>query len=104
MAMQLLNRQLGICQFEPLLPGMMNLHRATHGVLPGACGLPPMLAALDRVWTADNAVSPPISPVILTSFGDLEEELKRGYKLVTAGEFLCQACWSENTSFVNFEG
>lgn len=87
MAMQLLNRQLGICCFEPLLSSMMDLHRATHASLPGMCGLPPMLAALDRSWNADNAVSPPVAPVILTSFSDLEDELKKGYKLVTAGEF-----------------
>lgn len=86
MAMQLLNRQLGICCFEPLLSSMMDLHRATHASYPGMSGLPPMLAALERSWNSDNAVSPPVAPVILTSFSSLEENLKKGYKLVTAGE------------------
>ncbi|GMH39915.1 hypothetical protein BSKO_07819 [Bryopsis sp. KO-2023] len=86
-AMRLLNRQLGICNFDPLQPYMMNLHRATHASLPGLCGLSPMVTTLDKSWSADEPVAPPVAPVSIYTLAALEDELKKGYKLVTAGKF-----------------
>ncbi len=51
-AMSLLHRQLGAADFEPLRPYFLDLHVASHGVLPGVAGTPALLAHIDR-WAAE---------------------------------------------------
>jgi len=86
-AMSLLFRQLGVVDFEPLKPHMLDLYNASHGCLPGLQGIPPVVVGLDRSWNRDAPTQPPSSPTLLYTIAGLEEQLKAAYKLVTEGKF-----------------
>lgn len=86
-AMSLLHRQLGVSNFEPLKPYFMELYTAAFASVPGLQGLPPVLAHLDRTWSAEASTQPPSAPTLLYSLGSLEDSLKAAYKLVTEGKF-----------------
>ena len=47
-AAKLLNRQIGIVNFEPLVPAMRSMFRATHAVVPTLPGVPPTAVPLMR--------------------------------------------------------
>eukprot|EP00210_Caulerpa_lentillifera_P008992 g8582.t1 len=86
-AMRLLNRLLGIVDFSPLKPFMLQLYRGVQTSLPGVCSVPSTAAYLDRNWDPEKHNGPPASPATVFSLEMMEEEVKRGYKLVTAGKF-----------------
>ena len=85
--MRLLNRQLGITNFAPLKPFMVQLYRGAQLAVPGLCSLPSSVAYIDRSWDGDAQSSAPVAPAVVFTLEMLEEEVKRGYKLVTVGKF-----------------
>lgn len=86
-AMRLLNRQLGITNFAPLKPYMLQLFRGAQLSVPGVCSVPSLVAYLNRTWDSEAPRSAPQSPATIYNLEALEEEVKKGYKFVTAGKF-----------------
>mmetsp|Transcript_11360 Transcript_11360/g.13438 ORF Transcript_11360/g.13438 Transcript_11360/m.13438 type:complete len:1222 (-) Transcript_11360:338-4003(-) len=86
-AMRLLHRQLGVVNFAPLKPYMLDICNGSHGILPGLAGLEPVTTPFGQTWTAEDAVAPPAAPAMLNTLSSLEDQLKDAYKLTTAGKF-----------------
>jgi coatomer protein complex subunit alpha (xenin) len=86
-AMRLLERQLGIVNFEPLRPYFLELHAGAAASLPLIPGVPPISAPLDRNWHGDAGATPPAAPALVYSLVGLEEGLKKAYRSVTEGKF-----------------
>jgi len=61
-AMQLLNRQVGAVNFEPLKPRFMEIYQASKTYLPATVGLPPLVNYVRR--TVDETDSRRILPAI----------------------------------------
>lgn len=61
-AMQLLNRQVGAVNFEPLKPRFMEIYQATRTYLPASTGLPPLVNYVRR--TLDATDSRKVLPLI----------------------------------------
>jgi len=53
-AMQLLNRQIGAVNFEPLKPRFMEIYQATRTYLPASTGLPPLVNYVRRTLDATD--------------------------------------------------
>ncbi|XP_054777832.1 coatomer subunit alpha-2-like [Prosopis cineraria] len=86
-AMRLLNRQLGIKNFAPLRSMFLDLYTSSHSYLLGFSSAPIITLAVERGWTdssSPNVRGPPALPFKLSQ---LDEKLKAGYKLTTAGKF-----------------
>ncbi|KAI9797473.1 MAG: hypothetical protein M1835_000415 [Candelina submexicana] len=77
-AMQLLNRQVGAVNFEPLKPRFLEIYQASRTYLPAATGLPPVQNFVRR--TVDESDSTKVLPLIPR---DLESvaasDLQNGY-------------------------
>jgi coatomer protein complex subunit alpha (xenin) len=87
-ALRLLSRQLGIVNFAPLKPLLLDAALASHAaLLPLAPGQSPLWLPLGRGWSADAPVGPPSSPALFTTLTGLEDQLKAAYKLTTEGKF-----------------
>jgi len=86
-AMRLLNRQLGIKNFEPLKNIFLDLHLASQTLLPTLVSVPVLPLFLDRGWTDSSQVNTKGSPAILTKLSSLEEKLKVAYTATTGGKF-----------------
>jgi coatomer protein complex subunit alpha (xenin) len=86
-AMRLLNRQLGIKNFEPLKSIFLELHLASHTSLPTMVSFPVLPLALERGWS--ETASPNIRglPALVYKLSSLEEKLKVAYKTTTEGKF-----------------
>ena len=54
-AMQLLNRQVGAVDFEPLKPRFMEIYQATRTYLPASAGLPPLVNYVRRTLEATDS-------------------------------------------------
>lgn len=87
-AMRLLNRQLGVCNFEPLKQLFLDVAAASH------CAMPPLLGVggaswlpVGRGWVPESLPGPPSAPSLFLSLPQLEEQLKAAYKLTTDGKF-----------------
>lgn len=81
MAMQLLNRQVGAVNFEPLKPRFMEIYQATRTYLPASVGLPPLVNYVRR--TVDETDSRKVLPIIprnLESIGSVD--LQAGYTMM----------------------
>ena len=86
-ACRLLARQLGIMNFAPLKPLMVDMAMASHAYVPPLVpGQPPVALALARGWSAD-AAAPSQSPALCVSLNTLEDQLKSAYRLTTEGKF-----------------
>ncbi|KAI9874172.1 MAG: hypothetical protein M1830_010106 [Pleopsidium flavum] len=75
-AMQLLNRQVGAVNFEPLKPRFLEIYQASKTYLPASAGLPPLINYVRRtVNETDSRKILPIIPRDLESVasGDLQE-------------------------------
>lgn len=87
-AMRLLNRQLGVCNFEPLKPLFLDVAAASHCAVPTLMGVGPgSWVPVGRGWTPESPVGPPPAPSLFLSLPQLEEQLKGAYKLTTDGKF-----------------
>jgi coatomer protein complex subunit alpha (xenin) len=85
-ALQLLNRQVGAVNFEPLKPRFLEIYQASKTYLPASAGLPPLVNYVRRtVEETDNRKILPVIPRDLESVaaGDLQEgyTAMRGNKL-----------------------
>lgn len=86
-AMRLLNRQLGLKNFAPLKPMLLDLHGGSHTYLRAFSSAPVISLAVERGW--NDSASPNVRgpPSLVFNFSQLEEKLKAGYKATTAGKF-----------------
>ena len=77
-AMQLLNRQVGAVQFEPLKPRFLEIYQSSKSYLPANAGLPPIVNYVRR--TIDETDSRKFLPVIPRNLEVLANvELPEGY-------------------------
>jgi coatomer protein complex subunit alpha (xenin) len=86
-AMRMLNRQLGIDNFEPMKPYFLDLSTASKAFLPTMPALDSLEVGLDKSWQQDAPAQPPTSPVLIYNLDMLSERLKGVYKSVTEGKF-----------------
>eukprot|EP01025_Chloroclados_australasicus_P052828 TRINITY_DN6173_c0_g1_i3.p1 TRINITY_DN6173_c0_g1~~TRINITY_DN6173_c0_g1_i3.p1 ORF type:complete len:868 (+),score=125.06 TRINITY_DN6173_c0_g1_i3:140-2605(+) len=86
-AMRMLNRQIGVVNFEPLQSYFMDVYVAAQASLQGLPNMPSYAAHLDRSWSGDDATAVPKTPAVVYSLQSVEISLKRAYKLVTEGKF-----------------
>ncbi|KAJ8446344.1 hypothetical protein Cgig2_005875 [Carnegiea gigantea] len=85
-AMRLLSRQLGIKNFAPLKQLFVDLLAGSHSYLLAFASSPVISVAIERGW--NEAASPNVRgpPALVFNFSQLEERLRAGYKLTTAGK------------------
>ena len=77
-AMQLLNRQIGAVNFQPLKPRFMQIYQASRTFLPATAGLPPLVNYIRRtVEETDPRKVLPIIPRDLESIAAVD--LQEGY-------------------------
>jgi len=84
-AMQLLNRQLGAVNFEPLKPRFLEIYQATKTYLPASAGLPPLINYVRR--TVDETDQRKLLPVIPRDIESLATgDLQKGYDAMRANK------------------
>ncbi|KLJ08080.1 coatomer protein complex, subunit alpha (xenin) [Blastomyces silverae] len=84
-AMQLLNRQVGVVNFEPLKPRFLEIYQATKTYLPATAGLPPLVNYVRRtVEETDFRNVLPIIPRDLESVASTD--LQEGYAAMRANK------------------
>jgi coatomer protein complex subunit alpha (xenin) len=77
-AMQLLNRQVGAVNFEPLKPRFLEIYQASKTYLPASVGLPPLVNYVRR--TLDETDSRKVLPLIPRDLESIASgDLQRGY-------------------------
>ncbi|KAI9727824.1 MAG: hypothetical protein M1834_007971 [Cirrosporium novae-zelandiae] len=77
-AMQLLNRQVGAVNFEPLKPRFMEIYEASKTYLPANVGLPPLVNYVRR--TVDETDTRKILPMIPRNLESIaQKDLQEGY-------------------------
>lgn len=82
-AMQLLNRQLGAVNFEPLKPRFLEVYQASKTYLPASASLPPIINYVRR--TVDETDPRKVLPFIPRDIESLAvNDLQRGYDAVRA--------------------
>ena len=87
-AMRMLNRQLGIIEFEPLKPYFVDLSVASHASFPTYGGFARLAVPLESDWEADKTGSAGGStPLGIYQVSTLEDMVKVAYKFVTGGKF-----------------
>ncbi|KAK7277259.1 hypothetical protein RIF29_18410 [Crotalaria pallida] len=86
-AMRLLNRQLGIRNFAPLKSMFLDLNSGSHSYLRAFSSAPVISLAVERGWTESSSPNVRGSPALPFKLSQLDEKLKAGYKLTTAGKF-----------------
>jgi coatomer subunit alpha len=84
-AMQLLNRQLGAVNFEPLKPRFLEIYQATKTYLPASAGLPPLINYVRR--TVEETDPRKVLPIIPRDIESLAaDDLQRGYDAMRANK------------------
>ncbi|KAG9246003.1 coatomer WD associated region-domain-containing protein [Calycina marina] len=84
-AMQLLNRQIGAINFEPLKPRFLEIYQATKTYLPASSGLPPLVNYVRR--TLDETSPRNVLPTIPRDIESLASiDLQKGYDLMRANK------------------
>ncbi|QSS62039.1 coatomer alpha subunit [Histoplasma capsulatum] len=84
-AMQLLNRQVGVVNFEPLKPRFLEIYKATKTYLPATVGLPPLVNYVRRtVEETDFRHVLPVIPRDLESVASID--LQEGYAAMKANK------------------
>jgi len=84
-AMQLLNRQLGAVNFEPLKPRFLEVYQASKTYLPASSGLPPLINYVRR--TVEETDPRKVLPYIPRDIESLAvNDLQRGYDAVRANK------------------
>ncbi|GMF15276.1 unnamed protein product [Phytophthora lilii] len=78
-AMQLLHRQIGVINFEPLKPVFLQVFSGGSASLPTQGNCPPL-----RAWLQRNDAN---QPAVAVSFAALVEELKHAYRSFTGAKF-----------------
>ncbi|KAF9585928.1 hypothetical protein BGW38_010979 [Lunasporangiospora selenospora] len=89
-AMQLLNRQVGAVNFEPLKDQFLSIFQASRTALTGNEGMPSIMVPVRR--NPDETEQRKALPVLVKSFQSLiSKELQEAYKSTTANK-LVEAC------------
>ena len=84
-AMQLLNRQIGATNFEPLKPRFLEVYQATKTYLPASIGLPPLINYVRRnVDETDPRKVLPVIPRDLESIAT--SDLQEGYSAMRSNK------------------
>ncbi|KAF4626050.1 hypothetical protein G7Y89_g12110 [Cudoniella acicularis] len=83
-AMQLLNRQLGAVNFEPLKPRFLEIYQASKTYLPASSGLPPLINYVRR--TVNETDPRKVLPIIPRDLESLAGELQSGYESMRANK------------------
>ncbi|THH21133.1 hypothetical protein EW146_g328 [Bondarzewia mesenterica] len=83
-AMQLLNRQLGVVNFELLKPLFLSIYRSSHAYLSPFASLPPLHLHLRRN-PAESSVSR-VLPVAVVTLRQLRSELSEGFRAVSGNK------------------
>ncbi|RDW73739.1 putative COP1-coatomer complex alpha chain [Coleophoma crateriformis] len=84
-AMQLLNRQLGAVNFEPLKPRFLEIYQASRTFLPASAGLSPLINYVRR--TLDETDPRKVLPIIPRDIESLAAgDLQAGYSAVKANK------------------
>ena len=77
-AMQLLNRQMAVVNFEPLKPRFLEIYQASKTYLPATAGLPPLVNYVRR--TVDETDSRKVLPIIPRDLESIANvDLQEGY-------------------------
>ncbi|KZS96311.1 coatomer subunit alpha-2 [Sistotremastrum niveocremeum HHB9708] len=83
-AMQLLNRQVGVVNFEPLKPIFLAIYRSSHVYLSANASLPPLHLHLRRSIT--DSTPSKVLPVSYRTLPAVKAELQEGYRAVSAAK------------------
>ncbi|KLO13353.1 coatomer subunit alpha-2 [Schizopora paradoxa] len=83
-AMQLLNRQQGVVNFEPLKTIFVSVYRSAHAYLSPNASLPPLQLHLRRNISESSASR--ILPVAVKTIQSLKTELHEGYRAVVSNK------------------
>ncbi|KAL3426116.1 coatomer WD associated region [Phlyctema vagabunda] len=84
-AMQLLNRQVGAVNFQPLKPRFLEIYQASKTYLPASSGLPPLVNYVRR--TVDETDARQVLPIIPRDIESLATgDLQAGYSAVKANK------------------
>lgn len=84
-AMQLLNRQVGAVNFEPLKPRFLEIYQASKTYLPASPGLPPLINYVRR--TVEESDSRKVLPIIPRDLEFIASgDLQRGYDAMRANK------------------
>ncbi|CAG8983959.1 hypothetical protein HYALB_00008820 [Hymenoscyphus albidus] len=84
-AMQLLNRQVGAVNFEPLKPRFLEIYEASKTYLPASAGLPPLINYVRR--TVDETDPRKVLPIIPQDIESLATyDLQKGYKAMQSNK------------------
>ncbi|KAK2803202.1 hypothetical protein FQN50_007069 [Emmonsiellopsis sp. PD_5] len=84
-AMQLLNRQVGAVNFEPLKPRFLEIYQASKTYLPATAGLPPIVNYVRR--TVDETDSRKVLPMIPRDLETIASvDLQDGYAAMKANK------------------
>lgn len=84
-AMQLLNRQVGAVNFEPLKPRFLEIYEASKTYLPASTGLPPIINYVRR--TVDETDVRKVLPIIPQDIESLAaNDLQKGYKAMQSNK------------------
>lgn len=76
-AMQLLNRQAGVVQFNPLKPIFLSVYQSSKLVLPASASLPPLEVHLRR--NPDETEGRSVLPVVARSLASVSAQIKSAY-------------------------
>ncbi|TCD66559.1 hypothetical protein EIP91_001227 [Steccherinum ochraceum] len=83
-AMQLLNRQFGVVNFEPLKSSFVSVYRSSHAYLSPLASLPPLQLHLRR--NPDESSSSRILPVAVRTIQSVRSELSEGFRAVSGNK------------------
>ena len=84
-AMQLLNRQVGAVNFEPLKPRFLEIYQASKTYLPATAGLPPLINYVRRtIDVTDSRKVLPLIPRDLESIATID--LQEGYSAMKSNK------------------
>ncbi|KAH9314227.1 hypothetical protein KI387_022854, partial [Taxus chinensis] len=86
-ALRLLNRQLGINNFSPLKPVILDLYMGSHMFLPALASAPVVPLAVERGWSDSGSPNVRGPPALVYSLSVVEEKLRVAYRATTEGKF-----------------
>ncbi|KAK7435504.1 hypothetical protein VKT23_019626 [Stygiomarasmius scandens] len=83
-AMQLLNRQLGVVNFEPLKPLFLSIYRSSHTYLSPVASLPPLHLHIRRNPTESSPSK--VLPVAAVPLKQVRATLSEGYRALSSNK------------------
>ncbi|KAL6076308.1 Coatomer subunit alpha, variant 3 [Balamuthia mandrillaris] len=86
-AMELLNQQAGIVNFEPLRPFFMTLATAAFSSFSAVSSTPSLLSPIHRNWNTGANLQKDGQPVLCLKLQQLIDRLKVAYTATTKGQF-----------------